>query len=143
MIFLQQPKDFNPKIEVVSCLMEHAGQVLFLQRNNDKFKGGKWCRPGGKLNPGEDKLPALIKEVSEETGFKAEENNLKFLKTIYVRYPEFDYLYHTYFLSLNLRPEIKLDNHEHQDYVWLKPKEVLALDLLPDEADCLKLVYDI
>ncbi len=143
MIFLDKPKDFNPKIEVVSCLMEYKGSVLFLQRNDDKFKGGKWCRPAGKLNSGEEKSEALVREIAEETGFKVEPNNLEFLKTVYVRYPEFDYPYHTYRLILSVKPEINLNSNEHQNFVWLEPKEALKLDLLPDEADCLKLIYNI
>ncbi|MBU1038633.1 NUDIX domain-containing protein [Patescibacteria group bacterium] len=143
MIFLDKPKDFNPKIEVVSCLMEYDGVILFLQRNDDKFKGGKWCRPAGKLNAGENKLQALVREINEETGLEVKESNLEFLKTIYVRYPEFDYPYHTYKLSLRVKPDVKLNNNEHQKYIWLKPEEILNLDLLPDEADCLKLIYNL
>ena len=42
------PIDFNPAFEVVSCFVEHNGEILLLHRNNDKSEGGKWGTPGGR-----------------------------------------------------------------------------------------------
>ncbi len=42
-------------------------QILLTKRNHDPFKG-KWCLPGGHIDPDENVKDAVIREVKEETG---------------------------------------------------------------------------
>ncbi|MGI9000965.1 MAG: NUDIX hydrolase [Pseudonocardia sp.] len=43
------------------------GRLLLVQRANDPGRG-LWSLPGGRVEPGEDELAALVREMAEETG---------------------------------------------------------------------------
>ncbi|EGD58585.1 mutator mutT protein, hypothetical [Novosphingobium nitrogenifigens DSM 19370] len=51
---------------VAVALVDHAGRVLMQRRPADREHGGLWEFPGGKLEPGEGPLAALVREVDEE-----------------------------------------------------------------------------
>ena len=54
--------------EVVGAVIGHGGRVLLLRRPIEDFRGGTWELPSGKVEPGEDLITALHREVTEETG---------------------------------------------------------------------------
>jgi 8-oxo-dGTP diphosphatase len=47
-------------------LIDSKGQVLLQQRPADRHHGGLWEFPGGKLEPGEGPVAALVRELREE-----------------------------------------------------------------------------
>ena len=53
-------------INVVGALMEQGGKYLTCQRKADDTFGSYWEFPGGKVERGEDKRAALIREIREE-----------------------------------------------------------------------------
>ena len=55
-----------PQIDVVCGLIEHDDRVLACLRPPEKHLGGLWEFPGGKVEPGEEKQAALLRELSEE-----------------------------------------------------------------------------
>ncbi len=60
----------NPKdtIRAVLCYLKRGNEYLLLLKAKDKFGGGFWNAPGGKIEPGESAEAAAIREVREETG---------------------------------------------------------------------------
>jgi len=57
----------------VSALLEREGRYLALRRSVHAVKRpGEWEIPGGAAEFGEDPCDAIVREVSEETGLKAE-----------------------------------------------------------------------
>jgi 8-oxo-dGTP diphosphatase len=44
-----------------------TGRLLLVQRANDPGRG-LWSLPGGRVEPGEDDVTALVREMAEETG---------------------------------------------------------------------------
>lgn len=54
--------------QVVAAVVDVRGKVLLLRRPPDDARGGEWEFPGGKVDPGEDLMTALRREVIEETG---------------------------------------------------------------------------
>ncbi|MBE9374541.1 NUDIX domain-containing protein [Saccharopolyspora sp. HNM0983] len=54
--------------QVVAAVVDVCGRVLLLRRPPDDARGGEWEFPGGKVDPGEDLMTALRREVLEETG---------------------------------------------------------------------------
>ncbi len=48
---------------------ENTGRVLMLQRNKEPFRG-LWTAPGGKVDPGEDPVQAIVREMREESGLQ-------------------------------------------------------------------------
>ncbi len=57
----------KPPIHVVAgALFDSNGRVLIAQRPAGKHMAGGWEFPGGKLEPGEDRLDGLRRELREE-----------------------------------------------------------------------------
>lgn len=52
----------------VVCYIRDNGRVLLQLKTADRFGGGWWNAPGGKLIDGETPLDAVVREVREETG---------------------------------------------------------------------------
>ena len=141
MIFRDCPDNFNSKFEIVSCYVEHNGDILILHRQDYKPEGDTWGLPAGKIDAEEDKITAMLREIKEETGIIKQAADLEFLDTVYVKYPEYHFIYHMFKIELKNRPEIKLNDNEHKAYKWASPSDVLQLPLVRDLDSCIKISY--
>ena len=130
-------------MEVVSCFVEAEGKILLLHRHDNRPQGNTWAVPAGKVEKEESIHEAIAREIHEELSLEIEKDKLAFSMTTYVKYPEYDFIYHIFSTSLENIPEIILNPNEHKNYFWITPKEALAFDLIPGEAECIKLHYDI
>jgi 8-oxo-dGTP pyrophosphatase MutT (NUDIX family) len=65
--------DVARRAAVVVCLLEREGapQVLLLKRSSRGRNPGQWALPGGRLEPGEPALQGGLRELREETGLVA------------------------------------------------------------------------
>jgi 8-oxo-dGTP diphosphatase len=143
MIFKNRPADFNPPIEVVSCFCEHDGQILLLHRPPHKSQGDKWGAPAGKIDLGETPLEAIIREIREETGLIKQPTDLTHFNTVYVRYPDLDFTYHTFVTQFSERPVITINSTEHSEYTWVTPQQALTMPLILDFPECIQIYYQI
>ena len=56
-------------IDVVAALIKDAsGKVLIAKRKLESSNGGVWEFPGGKVDAGETKEQAIVREIAEELG---------------------------------------------------------------------------
>lgn len=55
---------------VVAAVIERDGLILAARRTGPPDLAGKWEFPGGKVEPGEDDIAALIRECVEEIGVR-------------------------------------------------------------------------
>ncbi|MEP6546453.1 MAG: NUDIX domain-containing protein [Gammaproteobacteria bacterium] len=61
--------DSGPVVHVVAAaVIDAAGRVLIAQRPAGKHLAGGWEFPGGKLEPGEERVAGLARELMEELG---------------------------------------------------------------------------
>ena len=141
MLFTERPADFETKITVVACYLQHADNFLLLQRQPHKPHGGKWGLPAGKVDEGEDLRAAVCREVFEETGIRISESELVDLGILWVRNNEHDFEYHSFAVEMKEEPRIKLSIPEHQDHLWVSPAESLQMDLIHDLDECNKLFF--
>lgn len=141
MVYKTAPKNFKPKFEIVSCYVEHDGKILLLHRHKEKSQGEKWGVPAGKMDKGEEVTKAMIREAREETGIAIEPSELEYLNKVFVRYPDYDFVYHMFRLKLPSKHSVKLSPKEHQDFCWLTPREALKMNLVDDLGACIKLSY--
>ncbi len=77
-------------IHVVAGLLVKNNQVCITRRRADVHQGGKWEFPGGKLEPHEDPLAALKRELHEELGIEIQHAS-PFAQVRHA-YPELDVL---------------------------------------------------
>ena len=112
-------------IEVVAAVIIQDGKVLCVQRpQNDKaYISLKWEFPGGKVEVGENREDALLREIQEELA--AEIHELQYLMTVEHSYPDFHLTMHAYICALK-QGEITL--REHVDMKWLATEDLDQLD---------------
>lgn len=141
MIYKRKPKNFSPKFEVVSCFCEFNKQFLLLHRQDHKDRGNLWGVPAGKIDPGETVLQAVQREIFEETGLKENLENIEHFIKVYVRYPDYDFIYHIFHIKLDRTFDVKIDSREHKAFTWVTPTQALEMNLVPDQDLCIKLFY--
>jgi 8-oxo-dGTP pyrophosphatase MutT (NUDIX family) len=125
MIYKERPQNFDPRFEVASCFLEHDGKFLLLLRHDHKPQGNTWGAPAGKI----------------ENGYLADPQELTGLQILYVRYPEYDFVYHTYRLKLARPHQVVLEPAGHKEYCWVTPQEAFSLQLIPDMDTVIRLFY--
>jgi|GEM_PF-891683 len=139
MIFKERPPKFKSSFRAVGCLIIHGGKFLLLHRVRDKT----WGAPGGGVNPGEDDLTAIKREINEETGMIFHKKDLRLSTTVFVRNKltgDFEYVIFSYELP-KLIP-IVLSRTEHDTYYWFTPEQALKLPTLIADMDaCVKLFF--
>ncbi len=124
----------NP-IPVVCALIERDGVVLVAQRPAHKHLGLLWEFPGGKIEPGEDALHALKREIREELGCE-----IDLVHTL----PTHSHTYETVVINLTpfvvqLAPQSPPPTpREHIAIVWDVPASLAAHPLAPADLPVLQ-----
>jgi 8-oxo-dGTP diphosphatase len=113
------------KIDVVAAIIQCGEETLCVQRGPAKldYISKKYEFPGGKIEVGESKESAIIREIKEELHLDILEP--KFFNTVLHQYPDFHITMHT-FICLVESKEITLT--EHIDEKWLRIDELHKLD---------------
>lgn len=74
MVFVKTPVIPIPAVN--GALVDSQGRVLLTRRSPNIREPGKWCLPGGHLDPGETWEEALVRELREEIGIEVEKFRL-------------------------------------------------------------------
>ena len=141
MIFLTKPSNFKANFECVSCFVETLGDILVLLRQDYKPQGNTWGLPAGKREKDEEPLEAMVRELGEEIGLVAQPSKVDYYSTVYVRYPDVDFVYHMFRLQLPQKITIILNPREHKEFRWTSPVNALTMDLVPDLGECIRISY--
>ena len=112
-------------IEVVAAIIIKDGHVFATQRGYGEFKGW-WEFPGGKVEEGECRRAALVREISEE--LDAEISVGELLETVEWDYPNFHLTMHCFVCALISE---SLHLNEHTDYSWLTKETLHSVKWLP------------
>jgi 8-oxo-dGTP diphosphatase len=139
MIFLKKPKQFNPKYEVVGSFIQHNDDIILLHRQDYKPQGNTWGIPSGKIDAGESILSAACRETMEETGLIIAPAKMHFFSTIYVKFPDCDFVYHMFHTKLENKLPISINDQEHKSFQWISPQSALKLPLIEDLDECINL----
>ena len=106
----------------VVIILSEKNNLLVLKRPHFvKWAPEKWGLPGGKIEDGETSLAAAIREVKEETTLDVTDLQLGKANP---NEPVAVYYTRQY------KGSVQLD-HEHTDFKWASPQELLNLDLAP------------
>ncbi|EKE27629.1 MAG: hypothetical protein ACD_3C00183G0002 [uncultured bacterium (gcode 4)] len=133
--------DFNPKFEVTSCFIEHDDKILLLLRQDHKPQPNTYWMPAWKVDFWETHLEATMREISEETSIALEESEMIFITKLYVKYPDYDFIYYIYRNILDVLPDVRINPREHKEFLWITPEDALVLDGIPGLDECIKKVY--
>ena len=112
-------------MQVVAAVIVRDGKVLCVQRpgNAREYISLKWEFPGGKVEVGETREEALVREIREELSVNIEV--LEFFMTVEHAYPDFHLTMHVFKCVLD-QGEITLN--EHVALKWLSVAELDQLD---------------
>ena len=120
-------------IEVVAALIWDKGRFLACQRPESKARGGLWEFVGGKVEPGETKRQALIRECREELGITVSVGEA-FLELTH-SYPDLTIHLTVFHASIAEGTPRLL---EHQAMCWVTAKEAETMSFCPADQDILE-----
>lgn len=134
------PEQPTPKkmVDVVAALIWKENKFLICQRPAHKARGLLWEFVGGKVEPGETKAQALVRECREELAVTVAVGE-KFLEVLH-EYPDI-----TVFLTL-FCAEITdgtLQKLEHADLRWITPAEIPCYEFCPADQEILKKICEV
>lgn len=122
-------------VEVVAAIIIKDGRIFATQRGYGEFKDG-WEFPGGKIEPGESRKEALVREIKEELDADIRVGSL--LETVEYDYPAFHLTMHCFFCEL-ISEDIVLK--EHEDARWLSEEELGTVDWLPADVGLIDKIF--
>ena len=119
--------------EVVAALIWQGNTFMICQRPAHKARGLLWEFVGGKVEPGETKEQALIRECREELAITLSVGEV-FMDVIH-EYPDLT-------VHLTLFNAIIADGEpqklEHNDIQWITPSEIPSYAFCPADEEILK-----
>lgn len=118
------------KLEVVAAIIIYKDRILCMQRNAGKFPyvSYKYEFPGGKIEAGETKPEALMRELREEMALEVTINEDDFFMTVEHAYPDFEITMHSFICHVDTQQFVR---REHIDHKWLRKEELMSLDWAP------------
>ena len=137
-VLLEKPLGYNPAFEVAALYLKADKQYLYLQKSQNRSFAFEWSVPAGKVEKEESLEHALVREVYEEIGLSL--TKYTFLKSLYIRYPEFDFTFHAFHAEFSSKPEIKL-SEEHGAHRWLSLNEAKKLALIPGGKKIIEVLF--
>ena len=116
-------------IKVVAALIEKEDKIFIARRSTgDPNVLGKWEFPGGKVEPDEDELVAIEREIKEELNINIKANY--FITNNVCEYPYKTIDLRLYNCTYN---NGDLNLNDHSEFKWVLKEELLDYDLA--EAD--------
>ncbi len=116
-----------PRLRVAAAIAWRDGRVLMTRRPPGGPLGLFWEFPGGKLEPGESAQEALVRELREELGVRAEPGEVLAVEA------------HTYghglsvevcFVRCELEPRAFRPSREVHEVRWVRPVDVDPAEVL-------------
>ena len=119
--------------EVVAALIRQGDKFMICQRPAHKARGLLWEFVGGKVEPGETKEQALIRECKEELNVLISVGDV-FMDVVH-EYPDLT-VHLTLFIATIA--EGKPQKLEHNDIRWISPSEIQNYEFCPADEEILK-----
>ena len=120
-------------VEVVAALIRDGSRFLICQRPAHKARGLLWEFVGGKIEPGETKEAALVRECREELGITLEVGEV-FAEVLH-EYPDITVRLTLFSARIREGTPQKL---EHNDLRWITPEEIPQYPFCPADTEILE-----
>ena len=123
--------------EVVAALIWDGGRFMICRRPAHKARGLLWEFVGGKVEPGETKAAALIRECREELDITPEVGDV-FMDVVH-EYPDLT-VHLTLFEAKIAAGEPRL--LEHSALAWITPDEIGQYEFCPADVEILEKIRE-
>lgn len=120
-------------VEVVAALIWNNDEFMICQRPAHKARSLLWEFVGGKVEPGETKEQALIRECKEELAVTLSVDEV-FMDVVH-EYP--DITVHLTLFNASIADGIP-QKLEHNDIKWITPAEIPNYNFCPADEEILK-----
>lgn len=118
--------------EVVAALIREGEKFMICQRPAHKARGMLWEFVGGKVEKGETKEQALIRECREELNITVNVGDV--FTEVFHEYP--DITVHLTLFNATISKGVP-QKIEHNDIKWIFPAEIPDYDFCPADEDIL------
>ena len=125
-------------IEVVAAFIWQGERFMICQRPEHKARGLLWEFVGGKVELGETKEQALIRECYEELGIILSVKDI-FMDVIH-EYPDITVHLTLFNATISKGDPKKL---EHNDIKWITPSEIPNYDFCPADEEILARICEV
>ncbi len=125
-------------VEVVAALIWDGDRFLICQRPAHKARGLLWEFVGGKVEPGETKEQALIRECKEELAVTLSVGE-QFMEVTH-EYPDITVHLSLFHATISEGIPQKL---EHVDIQWITPAEIPSYDFCPADVEILTKITEV
>ncbi len=123
--------------EVVAALIWHEGKFMICQRPAHKARGLLWEFVGGKVEAGERREAALVRECREELAVLVDVGT-EFMSVTH-EYPDITVHLTVFHASIREGTPVLL---EHNDIAWIMPREIPNYSFCPADEDILKKIVE-
>jgi 8-oxo-dGTP diphosphatase len=125
-------------VEVVAALIWDKGRFMICQRPAHKARGLLWEFVGGKVEAGETKAQALIRECREELAVTVAVGDV-FMEVIH-EYP--DITVHLTLFNATIADGVP-QRLEHHDIRWISPDEIPNYAFCPADEEILRRIIGV
>lgn len=125
-------------VEVVAALIWKNGKFMICRRPAHKARGLLWEFVGGKVEPGETKEQALVRECREELAVTVAVQD-EFMSLVH-EYP--DITIHLTVFNASIAEGVP-QLLEHNDIRWIPPKEIKNYDFCPADNKILEKIEEV
>ncbi len=125
-------------VEVVAALIWDNKKFMICQRPAGKARGLLWEFVGGKVEPGETKEQALIRECQEELAITLSVGNV-FMDVVH-KYPDITVHLTLFHATIAEGVPQKL---EHNDIRWITPEQIPNYAFCPADEEILKKIIEV
>ena len=125
-------------VEVVAALIWRDGKFMICQRPEHKSRGLLWEFVGGKVESGETKADALVRECREELDVTLSVGDV-FMDVVH-EYPDIT-VHLTLFCATVSEGEPK--KLEHNDIKWITPAEISDYEFCPADVEILAKIREV
>ena len=119
-------------VEVVAALIWNKNKFMICQRPAHKSRGLLWEFVGGKVEPGETKQQALIRECMEELSVTVSVGDV--FTEVFHKYPDIEVHLTLFNAVISEGVPQKL---EHNDIKWITPAEIENYEFCPADIEIL------
>lgn len=126
----------RPMLDVVAGIIWRDGNYLAVERPEGANMAGWWEFPGGKIEEGESRDGALVRELQEELGITP--LDFAYWRELVHEYDEFTVRLHFFHIS---NYSGQLTSLEGQRMAWVDPAMPPTLDYLPADISIVEALH--